>query len=117
MAVLDTKAGDRWGCTGAVGGVRVADVAVVTDSTGCLPRPLVDSLDITVVSLYYDVRVGRGGGGAGCVSRSSTVISGGSMQNWTRRRASRRRRPPTVEDFVVVFERLLCSNIAPSSPS
>jgi fatty acid-binding protein DegV len=31
----------------------MADVAVVTDSTACLPAALVDSLDITVVSLYF----------------------------------------------------------------
>ena len=34
---------------------RVADVAVVTDSTCYLPGALIDSLDITVVSLYYDL--------------------------------------------------------------
>ena len=33
----------------------MADVAVVTDSTCALPRALVESLGITVVSLYYEV--------------------------------------------------------------
>ena len=33
----------------------MADVAVVTDSTGYLPAALVNSLDITVVSAYYDL--------------------------------------------------------------
>ncbi|WP_415822315.1 hypothetical protein, partial [Mycobacterium senriense] len=33
----------------------MADVAVVTDSTGYLPRALVDKFEITVVSQYYDV--------------------------------------------------------------
>jgi fatty acid-binding protein DegV len=37
----------------------VADVAVITDSTAYLPAGLVDSLDVTAISLYYDV-----GGGA-----------------------------------------------------
>lgn len=36
----------------------MADVAVVTDSTGYLPPALVDKLDITVVSQYYDVGAG-----------------------------------------------------------
>ena len=36
----------------------MADVAVVTDSTGYLPAALIDSLDITVVPLYYDVGAG-----------------------------------------------------------
>jgi hypothetical protein len=33
----------------------VADVAVVTDSTAYLPDAVVESLDIAVVSLYYDI--------------------------------------------------------------
>jgi fatty acid-binding protein DegV len=33
----------------------MGDVAVVTDSTASLPAALVDSLGITLVSLYYDV--------------------------------------------------------------
>ena len=33
----------------------MADVAVVTDSTAALPAALVESVDLTVVSLYYDI--------------------------------------------------------------
>jgi fatty acid kinase fatty acid binding subunit len=79
----------------------VADVAVVTDSTGYLPAALVDSLDITVVSLYYDV-----GGGPlresefdGDVGRFYAELDVSKSVATTS--------PPTVEDFVVVFERLL----------
>ena len=36
----------------------MADVAVVTDSTASLPAALVESVDLTVVSLYYDVSGG-----------------------------------------------------------
>jgi DegV family protein with EDD domain len=79
----------------------VADVAVVTDSTGYLPGALVDSLGITVVSLYYDV-----GGGAlresefdGDFGRFYAALDASKSVATTS--------PATVEDFVVVFERLL----------
>ncbi|MDT5130764.1 MAG: fatty acid kinase fatty acid binding subunit, partial [Mycobacterium sp.] len=79
----------------------MADVAVVTDSTGYLPGALVDSLGITVVSLYYDV-----GGGAlresefdGDFGRFYAALDASKSLATTS--------PPTVEDFVVVFERLL----------
>jgi len=81
--------------------VRVADVAVVTDSSGYLPGALVDSLGITVVSLYYDV-----GGGAlresefdGDFGRFYAALDPSKSVATTS--------APTVEDFVVVFERLL----------
>jgi DegV family protein with EDD domain len=79
----------------------VADVAVVTDSTGYLPGLLVDSLGITVVPLYYDV-----GGGAlresefdGDFGRFYAAFDASKSVATTS--------PPTVEDFVVVFDRLL----------
>jgi DegV family protein with EDD domain len=79
----------------------VADVAVVTDSTCYLPGALVDSLGITVVSLYYDV-----GGGAlresdfdGDFGRFYAALDASKSVATTS--------APTVEDFVVVFERLL----------
>jgi DegV family protein with EDD domain len=79
----------------------VADVAVVTDSTGYLPAALVDSLDITVVSLYYDVGAGwlRESEFDGDVGRFYAELDVSKSVATTS--------PPTVEDFVVVFERLL----------
>jgi DegV family protein with EDD domain len=82
-------------------GARVADVAVVTDSTGCLPGALVDSLGITVVSQYYDV-------GAGWLRESE--FDGDFGRFYAELDASKsvaKTSAPTVEDFVVVFERLL----------
>jgi DegV family protein with EDD domain len=79
----------------------VVDVAVVTDSTGYLPGGLVDSLDITVVSLYYDVGAGwlRESEFDGDVGRFYAELDVSKSVATTS--------PPTVEDFVVVFERLL----------
>ena len=87
--------------SGAGWGARVADVAVVTDSTGYLPGGLVDSLDITVVSLYYDVGAGwlRESEFDGDVGRFYAELDVSKSVATTS--------PPTVEDFVVVFERLL----------
>jgi len=79
----------------------VADVAVVTDSTACLPAGLVDSLDITVVSLYYDV-------GGGWLRESE--FDGNFGRFYAELDASKSlatTSPPTVEDFVAVFDRLL----------
>jgi DegV family protein with EDD domain len=81
--------------------VRVADVAVVTDSTACLPGALVDSLDITVVPLYYNV-------GAGWLRESE--FDGDFGRFYAELDASKsvaRTSEPTVEDFVAVFDRLL----------
>jgi DegV family protein with EDD domain len=84
----------------------VADVAVVTDSTGYLPGALVDSLGITVVSQYYDL-----GGGAlresefdGDFGRFYAALDASKSVATTS--------PPTVEEFVVVFERLLLQHSA-----
>ncbi|OBI45163.1 DegV family protein [Mycobacterium colombiense] len=79
----------------------MAEVAVVTDSSGCLPGALVDSLAITVVSRYYDV-----GGGPlresefdGDFERFYAALDASTSVAKTL--------APPVEDFVVVFERLL----------
>jgi fatty acid-binding protein DegV len=79
----------------------VADVAVVTDSTACLPAALVDSLDMTVVSLYYDVGAGwlRESEFDGDFGRFYAALDASNSVATTS--------APTVEDFVVVFERLL----------
>jgi DegV family protein with EDD domain len=94
-------------------GVRVADVAVVTDSTAYLPGPLADSLDITVVSLYYDID------GAASPTGGHELPGRGLREldfdgDWGRfyaeldaSKSVATTSPPTVEDFVVVFERLL----------
>jgi DegV family protein with EDD domain len=79
----------------------MADVAVVTDSTGYLPGALVDSLDITVVSQYYDI-------GTGLLRESE--FDGDFGRFYAELDASKSvatTSPPTVEEFVVVFERLL----------
>jgi DegV family protein with EDD domain len=80
---------------------RVADVAVVTDSTCYLPAALIDRLDITVVSLYYDV-------GAGPLRESE--FDGDFGRFYAGLDASKTvatTSPPTVEDFIAVFEPLL----------
>ena len=79
----------------------MADVAVVTDSTGYVPAALVDSLDITVVSLYYDVGGGwlRESEFDGDVGRFYAELDASKSVATTS--------APTVEDFVVVFDRLL----------
>jgi DegV family protein with EDD domain len=74
---------------------------VVTDSTGCLPAALIDSLDITVVSQYYDV-------GGGWLRESE--FDGDFGRFYAELDASKSvatTSPPTVEDFVAVFDRLL----------
>lgn len=79
----------------------MADVAVVTDSTGYLPGALVDSLGITVVSLYYDV-----GGGA----LRESEFDGDFGRFYGELDASKSvatTSAATVEDFVVTFDRLL----------
>jgi DegV family protein with EDD domain len=79
----------------------VADVAVVTDSSCCLPGALVDGLGITVVSLYYDV-------GGGPLRESE--FDGDFARFYAALDASKsvaKTSPATVEDFVVVFDRLL----------
>jgi fatty acid kinase fatty acid binding subunit len=82
-------------------GGRVADVAVVTDSTGYLPAALVDMLGITVVSLYYDVGAGplRDSEFDGDFGRFYAALDASKSVATTSE--------PTVEDFAVVFERLL----------
>jgi DegV family protein with EDD domain len=84
----------------------VADVAVVTDSTCYLPAALIENLEITVVSLYYDV-------GAGPMRESefdgdfgrfyAELVASNSVATTS---------PPTVVEFVTVFERLLAQHSA-----
>ncbi len=79
----------------------MADVAMVTDSTCALPRALVESLGITVVSLYYEV-------GGGWLRESE--FDGDFGRFYADLDASKsvaKTSPPTVEDFVTVFDRLL----------
>src|SRR5262249_17833283 len=84
--------------------VRMADVAVVTNSNCGLPRALVESLGITVVSLYYDLGAGslRESEFDGDLGRfytelaASNALGGGATTL-----------PATVDDYIVVFERLL----------
>jgi DegV family protein with EDD domain len=79
----------------------MADVAVVTDSSACLPGALVDSLDITVVSLYYDV-------GGGWLRESE--FDGDFGRFYAELDASKSVAVTSaagVEDFVGVFDRLL----------
>ena len=82
-------------------GVRVTEVAVVTDSTSYLPAALADRLHMTVVSLSYDV-------GGGWLRESEFDDDFGRF--YAQLDASKsvaKTSPPTVEDFVGVFERLL----------
>ncbi|OBK79219.1 DegV family protein [Mycobacterium sp. 1164985.4] len=79
----------------------MADVAVVTDSTSCLPGALVERLGITVVSLYYNV-------GGGWLRESD--FDGDFAQFYEALDASRSvaaTSPPTADDFVAVFDSLL----------
>jgi DegV family protein with EDD domain len=93
--------------------VRVADVAVVTDSTAYLPGALVDSLDITVVPLYYDVcgRASPEGGhelpGRGLRESEFDGDFGRFYAELDASKSVATTGPPTLEDFVVVFDRLL----------
>jgi DegV family protein with EDD domain len=91
----------------------VADVAVVTDSTAALPAALVESVGITVVSLYFDVN------GAASPTGGHELPGRGLREldfdgDWGRffaeldaSKTVATTGPPTVEDFVGVFERLL----------
>jgi DegV family protein with EDD domain len=84
----------------------VADIAVVTDSTCYLPAALVDSLDITVVSAYYDL-------GGGPLRESD--FDGDFGRFYAELDASKTvatTSAVTVEDFVAVFERLLAQHSA-----
>ena len=91
----------------------MADVAVVTDSTAYLPAALTDSLGITVVALYYDV-AGTASpiGGHEVPGRGlrETEFHGDFGRFYAELDASKSvatTSPPTIEDFVLVFDRLL----------
>jgi fatty acid-binding protein DegV len=93
--------------------VLVADVAVVTDSTACLPGALVDSLEITVVSQYFDVGGGASPeGGHELPGRGlrESEFDGDFGRFFAKLDASKTvatTSPPTIEDFVAAYERLL----------
>ena len=86
-------------------GVRLADVAVVTDSTCGLPVALAGSLDITTVSLYYDL-------GGGWLRESEFDCDFGSF--FAKLDASKTvatTSEPAVEDFVVVLSGCYSSTV------
>lgn len=91
----------------------MADVAVVTDSTAYLPSALAESLDITVVPLYYDIDGSaspEGGHEVPGRGRRESEFDGDLGRFFAELDACKTvatTSPPTVEDFVVVFERLL----------
>jgi fatty acid-binding protein DegV len=91
----------------------VADVAVVTDSTAYLPDALVESLGITVVSLYFDVNgaASPNGGhelpGRGLRESEFDGDLGRFFAELDASKSVATTSPPTVEDFVGVFDRLL----------
>jgi class 3 adenylate cyclase len=86
--------------------VGVADIAVVTDSSCYLPAALIDSLDITVVSLYYDLGAGplRESEFDGDLGRFYAELDASNIVATTS--------AAPVADFTVVFERLLAQHSA-----
>jgi DegV family protein with EDD domain len=86
---------------------------VVTDSTAYLPSALVDRLDITVVPLYYDIdgSASPEGGhevpGRGLRESEFDGDLGRFFEQLDASKSVATTSPPTVEDFVVVFDRLL----------
>jgi DegV family protein with EDD domain len=84
----------------------MADIAVVTDSTCYLPAALIDGLDITVASLYYDVGTGplRESEFDGDYGRFYAGLDASKTVATTS--------PPTVDDFIAVFEPLLQQHTA-----
>ncbi|OBJ05158.1 DegV family protein [Mycobacterium sp. 1465703.0] len=91
----------------------MADVAVVTDSTASLPAALVDSLGITVVSMYYDVAgtASPEGGhevpGRGLREMEFDGDFGRFYAELDALKGVATTSPPTVGDFAVIFDRLL----------
>ncbi|OBH50473.1 DegV family protein [Mycobacterium sp. E2479] len=79
----------------------MADVAVMTDSTCALPRALVESQGITVVSLYYEV------GGGPLRESDFDGDFGRFYADLDASKSVAKTSPPTVEDFVTVCDRLL----------
>lgn len=79
----------------------MADIAVVTNSNCALPAHLIDSLDITVVSMYYDLGYGR--------LRESEFD--GDLDRFYRELAASNgdatTMPATVDDYLAVFQQLL----------
>ncbi|BCZ23449.1 DegV family protein [Mycobacterium senriense] len=91
----------------------MADVAVVTDSTCCLPNALIESFDITVLSQYFDVGGGASpeGGhelpGRGLRESEFDGDFEGFFAELDASKTVATTSPPTIEDFVVAYERLL----------
>ncbi|MEB4210630.1 DegV family protein [Mycobacterium sp. 94-17] len=91
----------------------MADVAVVTDSTACLPPALADSAGIAVVSLYYDVYGAASPTGGheipGRGERESDFDGdlGRFFADLDASKTVATTSPPTIEDFVGTYERLL----------
>ncbi|OBH50363.1 DegV family protein [Mycobacterium sp. E2479] len=84
----------------------MADVAVVTDSTGYLPPALVDKLGITVVPQYYDTGDGL---------RRESEFDGDFGRFYAELDASKniaKTSAPAVEDFLAIFDRLLQQHAA-----
>ena len=80
----------------------MADVAVLTDSTACLPRALTERLGIEIVSLYYDL------GGHGNARESDLNDNYNSFYaDLAASRTVAVTSPPTAEDFTATYERLL----------
>lgn len=91
----------------------MADVAVVTDSTAYLPSALVDSLGLTVISLYYDVDGSsspEGGHEAPGRGLREAQFDGDFERFYAavdKSKGAATTSPPTIEDFIAVFEPLL----------
>lgn len=91
----------------------MAEVAVVTDSTAYLPPALCDSLEITVISLYFDVGGGASPeGGHELPGRGLRELEwdGDFARFYAELDASKSvatTGPPTLDDFVETYERLL----------
>jgi fatty acid kinase fatty acid binding subunit len=86
-------------------GARVADVAIVTDSTAYLPQALTERLGIEVVSLYYDL-AGRGATRESDLNGEYNSFYADLAASGTVAVTS----PPTSEDFSAAYERLLESH-------
>jgi DegV family protein with EDD domain len=86
--------------------MALADVAVVTDTTGYLPPAMTQSLGIEVISLYYDLGSGmtRESDFDGDFTRFyAELVSSDGLATTS---------PPSVEDFVDLYERLLGAHSA-----
>lgn len=96
----------------------MAEVAVVTDSTAYLPRALVESLALTVVSLYYDVDGSSSpeGGhelpGRGALESEFDGDFARFYADLDISKGAATTSPPTIDDFLAAFEPLLARHSA-----